>query len=817
MNFTTTINKIQFTSKPNKKDIANINNGFETLETDLTGLANYIRSGCTFCPSVFNQEQRKNDNFLSTQIFALDFDEGHEPTEKLNNLRSFGIEPNLFYYSFSNTAEHPKYRIVILFDELITDLNLRRLIQEGLMNIAKDTDKACKDPARMFYGATNCEILNTEPNNLINIRPAIHSHLTAVASKNTNTTISKKLGEIGIKGEASIYINKDSLNFPKIEHYDFNKACSVSPKLFYFSNGGHLKYPQLRVLCTNFAYIKGGLKWVKEKMTATGTYKAEDFALLNIVERYGYLPEGIENFDESLIGTYKNLLALDRVTNKAEIIEHTVKRPLTDIRTELKTFMNRTQNAEVLNNLGYEVANRNIVKASVGTGKTEMILSQLVNSKLLQKNTLIAVPSHQLKDELAQRIADKGIQVNTTPAPPKFIDSSLQTQYDFFNKTGDTNKASKLITSIAERLIQATEDDVITAIRYLDDLKRALYSEAIVITTHRRAMLTPEQFKHKTHIIFDEDPFKEFLPISTLSRSQVNNILNGEQLQLFTDTTKDKQLRSDVITIITYLDSLTHGVIEPKKDLIFRDLEGLKNKLSHITGGEAVLSFLSGEFHLRYLDDNDKEIFYSVKKQNISTQKSITIFSATADEFIYKKLLPEAHFYDLGIAENKGKVIQHTGKMYSKNQLRKKDFKFKHEPKEDTQVITFLEHKGLFENSNKNIHFGNTTGFDGLKGVNIDVIGTPIQNPIVIYLYAKALGIDITLEKQQKAYREIIFNGCRISVMTFIDDELAQLDLRLSLMEIEQAAGRSRTTITNSEVNIFSSLPSQMTDIFDPE
>lgn len=817
MFFYTSINNTKFKQKPLKSDITRFSGQFEAQSETLQTLSEKLSTGQTFCPAVFKNNKRENKSFLSQQIFGLDFDSGIEPQVVIDKLKSYSINVNLFYSTFSNTKDTPKFRLCILFVDVIQDKEQRDLIQKGLMNITGEADPSTKDSARMFFGSNNCTVLNGAPNLLADVLPALHSFLTADVHRNTERNVTTTFNKFVQKGTRLYNLYKDEHNCTIKRHYNYSNALKTSKVLNDFSNGVHLKYSQLRVLCTNFAYIRGGLKWVNERMLRAGNYKPEDFALLNIVKRYGYLPENVINFDSDLAELHNTLLTIDGVNREIINVDpsQNTKQPLTTVRENFRVQINKIFNSEFLIDTGVDVSKFNVIRASVGIGKTESIINEIAENILKNKNILLAVPSHKLKNELAKRIREKGLQVDVTPEPPKFTDETIDKHYNFLTQIGDTNKANALINSIASGKQYAPYEDKMNAISYIEKIKNAYFSKSIVVTTHRRAMLTPDAFRNKKHVVFDEDPFKELLPITYIKRSQVQKIVDVFQYKLFEDNEqKDQILRNDVANILSYLDRLTHGVIEPRKDIIFTDFDGLQNKLSKIDGGEKILEFLTGDFHLRYFDKEDIERFYSVKKHTIKTEKTVTIVSATVDPYIYSKLAPESNFIDLGIAENKGKVIQHTKKQFSRAQLRKDGFI---QPDEDeTTVITFKEFKPILKNTHDEIHFGNTTGFDELKGQNVDVIGTPTQNPILVFLYAKALGIDVSINKQQKQFRQCILSGNSFHFYTFIDDELAQLDMRLIQMELEQAIGRSRTTITEAIVNVYSSLPTPITDIFNP-
>jgi hypothetical protein len=219
---------------------------------------------------------------------------------------------------------------------------------------------------------------------------------------------------------------------------------------------------------------------------------------------------------------------------------------------------------------------------------------------------------------------------------------------------------------------------------------------------------------------------------------------------------------------------------------------------------------------MKFRDENDAIRFHSISKRELPKDKQVTICSATADSMFYSKLVDEDKitFSDFGVVKNQKNVVQHTGTMYSKTQMKKMEKVI--DIDKDTVAITYKDHKELFLNADEKTHFGNLTGYDHLKGKDIAVVGTPLPNSIQLYLYATALGIKLSNDPydMQKEFREIRLNGFRWYQHTYVNEELAQLEIRLVLMELEQAVGRGRTARTNSRVTIMSSIPTQMADEF---
>lgn len=810
--FETTLSSLEWTEKP-VAYMGKIQKSFETVKTNVTGLADALRKGQTFAPAVFKDNNRSNANFISTQIFALDFDDNQNPEEKIKLFAEYGIKTNILYYSFSHKEDYNKFRLVFIFDTVITDRKTRDKIQNALMDISIDSDKACKDVARMFLGTNKKVIVKTMLNNVFNdVLPAIDIYINANVSEPTKRANTETLKNFQ-KNASLININKECEKMKEngtIRNYNFIEAQKTSNTLNSFATGIHLKYRPLLILATNMYYIEGGMKWMRDCMDKTGTYKPEDYALLSVPSRYNYLPMDIKDFDATLIGEYKNLLYIDKNRQGVQVLQPIKKIDVEQVSTNFSQSMEIIANREFLNTLGKKIKQINILKASVGSGKTKKIIRQ--------KNVLIAVPNHKLKDELAERMTEEGIEFLTTPELPFFNEQALNDKYKFYQDIGDTKKANQLIkdkateTSIkSEGYIEDSKilEDRFTAQEYLRKLNEAYNTNVTVLTTHRRAILSHKAF-NKKHIIFDEDIFKELLPIVTFKRSDLADLIS--QIQ---NTEKNRKLaiewEKDIRAVYSYLDTLPTAIIRPTENIVFNNENNFKEKIAQLKGGEKIIKFLNSDFVMRHIGTDDIERFYSIKKYEMLQESQVTIVSGTADNWIYEKLLGnrEYEFHNLGIAKNIVPVVQYTGKAYSKTQMQKGDAPLL---QDNSTVITYLDHKNNFTTADDQAHFGNTSGFDHLKGKTLSVVGTPIPAPTVVLLYAKALGLDYV--NQEKEYRSFLLDNYRFDMFTYKDENLANIELKLTQMELEQAVGRGRTVRTDAQLELFSKVPIDSTDIF---
>ena len=158
----------QYKNKPASSEVATIRNRLATATTEieLEDFLKAIENGQTFTPAVMTGT--KSDTWQSQQIIVADIDNDGEALlnvgEALDTAQTYNIDP-FIYYSFSNTEDHPKYRLVVILSELITNADEARDLTERFTNIfnlwcpnCADT-KIC-DNARLIFGSREGSIIH---------------------------------------------------------------------------------------------------------------------------------------------------------------------------------------------------------------------------------------------------------------------------------------------------------------------------------------------------------------------------------------------------------------------------------------------------------------------------------------------------------------------------------------------------------------------------------------------------------------------------------------------------------------------------------
>ena len=136
-------------------------NGFKNYHLTIQELADLIKEGYAFCPCHLQQDdnekcKKKSDNFLYSELIAIDIDNGLslEKCLKMEVTRSASI----IYTTCSHTEKKNRYRLIFALPRLIYD---KEIYSQIVAHYIKqfDADGNCKDPARGYYGNNNTNLI----------------------------------------------------------------------------------------------------------------------------------------------------------------------------------------------------------------------------------------------------------------------------------------------------------------------------------------------------------------------------------------------------------------------------------------------------------------------------------------------------------------------------------------------------------------------------------------------------------------------------------------------------------------------------------
>jgi|GEM_PF-1769268 len=148
------LDRTRHTQKPTSKQTAYMVKHHLMKATSITPqeLAYELSNGATFRPALLNDFGANDTDWISNQVFALDFDHGITIPEALNKCVELNILPSFGYTSFSHTEAEHKFRLVFALNESITDICQRDKLQNALCNAFEESDQVTKNPSRLFYG-----------------------------------------------------------------------------------------------------------------------------------------------------------------------------------------------------------------------------------------------------------------------------------------------------------------------------------------------------------------------------------------------------------------------------------------------------------------------------------------------------------------------------------------------------------------------------------------------------------------------------------------------------------------------------------------
>lgn len=144
---------------PGDRRWAEFNDGFEDLALDPMEIVNAIYMGRAYT-SWMGGRRRNNDNFVSSQWIGIDLDteDGRSRLSTLIRNPWVANYASIVHSTPSSTREKPRSRVLFLLDQPINDAQRYMAASNFLMSQFPGADSVCKDAARFYYGALNCDV-----------------------------------------------------------------------------------------------------------------------------------------------------------------------------------------------------------------------------------------------------------------------------------------------------------------------------------------------------------------------------------------------------------------------------------------------------------------------------------------------------------------------------------------------------------------------------------------------------------------------------------------------------------------------------------
>lgn len=828
-----------------------------------------------------------NTDWIGQDIFALDIDNGDykeylEGKRKKEDIRypyltmkeaydrciKYNIKPAFMYPSFSNTPEVNKFRIVFRVPTTVTDLRVRKVILNALINIFPERDIACKDLTRIFFGGCQ-QIYNLDEDAVLEPVELIQSMISYI--KDTDAAhaarkIKNFCAETGLNTINSMpyVVYKDSLcgentltsiynyrgehelttfvfNIEKIEYKDVDRSNRKYKNINYkenfkeeliqrfnfdeleskcelwqeFINGSRWCFhDEIFGIASNMWRVKGAEKRMIEAIESNSEYK-DTYNKTNTVKsmrKYGYSPQRCENFCPYYNSCNCNCNMLTLVNNKRgniRRVENVEPKKLKDAEKELDTIIRLS--------LSTNINTIDIIAAPTGIGKTTAI----GNLKEYLKNSIFAYPNHKLGEDIIERLGLeeneylhlKDLDLKDKDALKEFRRLQSLGAYGLANNYLENYKnklwgKSKVATGIEKDELLAEIDKISV---YENTKEEARTTNKIIFCTHAKALTLKNNNINK--FIFDEDVFlSSCFSTTEIILNDLSVAINASKYVNENGSTYKQLLKLNervnaaLATPNTIINVPTFNIDDGEITEIIKHNHHLKVNIKELLKLKILISDIKGKAVGAYI----KEL----------PNKKCIVLSATANKTIYEAAFKDrkVNFFDLGIIEQEGQVVLHY-QSYSKqaliNNFDNLVEKIREEAPGINNIISYKPFNEKLQDRGFNTiaHFGACAGIDAYKGQDLIVAGTPRTDSRIYPLLANLLRPGTTTVENNQENVNVINNGWEFSIFTYDEGNgttsglLQQIQFYLIELEIAQAVGRARTLRTNATVHLFSNYP----------
>lgn len=248
------IDKIGYNDKGlAKKEFAIIKNRVQQdsppVEVTLKEIIEKIQEGKSISPAVMKGTKEKD--FIEQQVFMVDIDNKKEgiPILQLKDAISICEKYHLplafYYFSFSHTEKTPKYRLVFVMNEVITDHILRATIMQRLIKLFEQADTSCINADRVFFGTNKeAKILNLKAR--ITVDNILKIPLkTAMVEKKKNSRADKELEKLINDFDFFSYLKERNGNIvrdtPRYIMFENCEICGHKNDLVYYPETNSFK------------------------------------------------------------------------------------------------------------------------------------------------------------------------------------------------------------------------------------------------------------------------------------------------------------------------------------------------------------------------------------------------------------------------------------------------------------------------------------------------------------------------------------------------------------------------------------------------
>lgn len=796
------------------------------------------------------------------QIIALDFDKNISFDEIKHVSESNGLKISFAYHTYSSTEENERFRVVFILEELVTDKFSLGVIIKMMHLIFPECDHSCVNLDRLFWGGKDLIYFNE--NARIHIKSILDAfyhvldknnnfsrninkfckdnhifminNLPVICPIDTKESFDELLDSTIIhmiegsnKTSTDTYFIAESINKHqsvtcKMETKKLNLNKGQGCKLWdIFLNGEDIDHQAKFALFTNLKFINGGKK-----------------RFLNTLEKYDYA--SYEKWSKDI--KYMKLYKPQRCSNMFCPFYNECETAGTIISTldrERKIYIDKEEYyskneafMQLKENLqeAFESSKKgfHLIKAQTALGKTTAYMDLVLNNNM--EKFIIALPTNilkqQVKDDLLSqyyddpervyipKISEEEIFVTASVHDRNsLIPKSVRTEIADTHNRGIHNKTKKILKDYLETI----KDDIskyaiIKECKKLIHGVKAIVDERVIITTHAYLMNMPEEILKNYHIIIDEDilQLQFFTRTNQVSLESLEDV-SKKNIPGYSDLAKEMLSAevnryqkitpcSELYDAISEFEGSTYGDKDNVGDLIYA---GAYVKAEDERTGETVLKYFCPVMM--------PKLKYIVLSATLNSDMYMKYFGATMNIFDEYKEIKAAY---------EGKLMQYTFHSLGKRDLKKKENVFQYACRiadnPDLDIITFKDFGEKYPMDGKycihQLHFGNSTGINSLKGKDIGIVGTFFKIESEYKLIACYLGANVnTDDDKQPKPRRIQYKKKNFIITTYKDPLLREIQLYAIESEMEQCVGRARLLRFDCTVYLFSAFPCEQAQI----
>ena len=477
-----------------------------------------------------------------------------------------------------------------------------------------------------------------------------------------------------------------------------------------------------------------------------------------------------------------------------------------------------------------------LVKADTGIGKTNWLIEYLKNNKT---DIALCFPNHKLKHEFITKLGEAGVsyllqpELRVNPALKGIInelhsigagevaheiltkisraskyhkkpnlDEYIYGERVFKDKDGEYNhiegfEIEDFNIAIADLTQEELEniDNYFIAVGNIDNKKQV----APRIMTHQFYSYKADQFKGMP-VIADEDPQGTFSTTQWLDIGVFTTLAN---LRLPEGLKSIYQELSDLVNNLKNYQTVEVSDITDKLGAV--SLIKFLAKNSSLPKSTAIITQATRLLKI------DEKIGVIVDAEMLPKGTNLIVTTATPRISSYEaKFKDKTNVLKLPNIALKGNLYQVTERSVSMGRLKENKnnlIEWIEDLTKGSTKITYKKFIDTFENCDKEIYFGNEMGFDGLKGKDLAVIGTPQASRHDILLAFVAAGYSLEGKDCDMANQTCFYNGCRFPFFTFKDETLRTFHFEMINEKLVQAVGRARLLRCNCTVLVISNFP----------